>query len=98
MTVEQTEMEIVEQDLAYDESDAGPYHRTHIVNPPMNRHVPGWVPDWEAQDVVDAARGLGVEVVALCGLKFIPTRNPDKYDACTQCFKVAEMIMSGLNE
>jgi Protein of unknown function (DUF3039) len=27
----------------------------------------------------------GVEVIALCGWKFVPTRDPEKYPICKRC-------------
>jgi hypothetical protein len=51
-----------------------------------------------AQDIVDTARMLGSEITALCGYKFIPMRNPEKYEACQQCMDIAGFIMSSLGE
>jgi len=39
-----------------------------------------------------------MEIVALCGFKFIPQHNPDKYDACEACIKIAGDIMKELGE
>lgn len=76
----------------YEDSD-DPNKRAHIVNPPDNPHISNGFPDMEGHQVVDIARAMRIEIMALCGYKFIPVLNPDKYDACTQCFKVAEWIM-----
>lgn len=40
----------------------------------------------------DMMRGyvLGEEIVALCGFRFIPTRDPDKYPMCKECLSLAE--------
>jgi hypothetical protein len=36
---------------------------------------------------------FGEEVVALCGERFIPTRDPDRYPLCGTCREVAQRIM-----
>lgn len=82
-------IETIEDVLPYESTD-DPNTKTHIVNPPSNKHVPGWTPRWDAQDVVDFARMLSVEVVALCGHQFVPKHNPEAHDICMQCMKVAE--------
>jgi hypothetical protein len=46
---------------------------THIVN----QHLPG-------NSIADASI-FGTEVVALCGHKFIPTRDPEKLPLCQAC-------------
>lgn len=71
-------------------------HKAHIVSPPENAHL--FQPGMEAQDIVDIARSMGYEVVALCGYKWVPKRNPDKYDACQLCMDIAGEIMRGLGE
>ena len=68
-------------------------HHTHIINPPDNLHI--WTPDMEhVQEVVDIARVTEQEVQALCGYRFVPKHNPEKFDACPACMKVAEQLMS----
>lgn len=68
--------------------------RTHIVNPPMNRHLPGWSPAWGGQDVVDTARLLRLEIIALCGFRFIPLQDPERFDACGACMEIAGILMN----
>jgi hypothetical protein len=82
--------------LPYDDTDDGTKPLAHIVNPPMNLHI--WTPGMEAQDVVDIARATGQEVVALCGYRWVPKRNPDKYDVCKTCMDIAGNIMRDLGE
>lgn len=82
---------ILDEILPYEESD-DPNRRAHIVNPPMNLHI--WRPGMEGQDIVDLARLTGTEIMALCGFKFVPKRNPDKFDACDVCMKIAGHILS----
>lgn len=82
--------------VPYEEND-DPLHRTHIVNPPDNRDL--WKHfNMTAQDIVNLARELGKEVVALCGYRFVPKHNPDKYDACEACMNVAGIYMRGKGE
>lgn len=82
-----TDLEI----LPYEEAQDYGEHKTHIINPPANLHI--FQEGMEAQDIVDIARATGQEVVALCGFRFIPKRNPDKYDACQLCIDKAGEIM-----
>lgn len=98
-TVELVDLGEIESlnDMVYEETD-DPNARTHIVNPPDNPHISYGHPDMEAQEVVDTARRLGIEIVALCGYKFVPKHNPDKLDACEACMKVAEAIMREMGE
>lgn len=93
ITVQRT---IAEDLIPYEEPDPQREYKAHIVNPPANTHI--WQPGMEAQDVVDVARVKGLEVVALCGYKFIPKHNPDKFDACEACMKIAGDIMREAGE
>lgn len=70
--------------------------RAHIVNPPKNLHI--WREGMTAQDIVDYARILGLEVVALCGYTWIPKHNPDKVDVCDACMTEAGNLMRGAGE
>ena len=80
----------------YDDTDDGADHRTHVVNPPENMHI--WLPGMGAQDVVNIARITGQEIKALCGYVFVPKRNPEKYDTCEPCIKVAGDLMRSKGE
>lgn len=92
-----TLLEIVEDtDLVPYEEDNDPKRRTHIINPPSNLHI--WKPGMSTQDVVDIARFYDLEVIALCGYTWIPKHNPEKYDVCEPCFKIAGDLMRGANE
>lgn len=92
-----TELEILTSvDVApYEDSD-DPNRRTHIVNPPNNLHI--WEIGMSAQDIVNIARMTGMHVVALCGYTWIPKHNPDKYDACDTCIRIAGDLMRGNGE
>ena len=87
-----TLLEIVEAtELFPYEEDNDPRRRTHIFNPPSNLHI--WKQGMSGQDVVDIARLNGLEIIALCGYTWIPKHNPEKYDVCEPCFKVAAELM-----
>lgn len=80
------------QDTDIRETPEGPSLR-HIVNPPSNLHI--WRLGMTAQDIVDVARVNGVEITALCGAKFIPTKNPEDVDkTCDTCMDIASIMMS----
>jgi hypothetical protein len=87
------QLTILEEMIPYYDQDDGKDHFTHIINPPNNIHI--WEPGMEAQDIVAIARATGQIVVALCGYKFVPKRNPEKYPACDSCIKIAHDIMAG---
>jgi len=42
----------------------------------------------------DQMRGyvMGEEVVALCGTRFVPTRDPERYPVCEACKQALTMI------
>jgi hypothetical protein len=87
-----TEFEVVELDeiVPFEEpTDAD--QKAHVVNPPLNTHI--WKPGITSQDMVDLARTYGIELVALCGHRFVPKHNPDKLDACETCMKIAGELM-----
>lgn len=87
----QSNLEILlEEIMPYEDSD-DPNRRTHIVNAEMNQHL--GMPDASAQELVDTARMTGQEIISLCGHKWVPVHNPEKYDACKSCVKIAEILM-----
>jgi len=69
----------------YEDSD-DPNKKAHVVRAGDNPHI--GAPDWTGQEVVDAARALGLEVTALCGYKWIPKHNPANHDACGTCLDI----------
>lgn len=73
----------------YEEND-DPNHRTHIVRGEENSRL--WQEGMRAQNLVDLARMLGTEIVALCGHTWIPAHNPEKFDICEPCLKLAHLI------
>lgn len=96
-TITQPEAGIINiEELFPYEEPADPETKAHIINPPANVHL--WRKGMEAQDVVDLARSLEVEVEALCGHVFVPKHNPDVLDVCDPCIKIAGDIMKELGE
>lgn len=79
--------------MPYEDND-DPLHRTHVIRPEDNAHILEGA-SVGAQDIVDMARLTGQEVIALCGYRFVPKHDPEKYEACQACFKVAEHLMRG---
>lgn len=80
--------------VPYEHEDEAPGERkTHVVNPPKNLHI--WQPGMSMQEVVDIARMTEQEVVALCGYTWVPKRNPDRYDACSECMRLAGELIAG---
>jgi len=73
----------IEITIPYEDDDGD--HKTHIVMPPQNEHVIPAEMDPSAQEIVDFARMTGQEVIALCGYKWVPKRNPEKYPICQPC-------------
>lgn len=88
MTTEIIEQEVVELEelMPYEDND-DPLHRTHIIDGRQNDHITQGA-EMSGQDVVDTARLLGMEVVALCGYKWVPKHNPQKFDVCQACIHV----------
>lgn len=82
-------------DEPYEDSD-DPNRKAHIVNPPGNLHI--WQPGMTTKEMVAIARRNGIEVVALCGYRWVPKHDPDKFDACETCIKIAGEIMRGAGE
>lgn len=81
MTVVDTDLDMVEQEIAET------LRLTHIVNPPMNEHVGG--PGLTSKEIVFIAREFHIEVVALCGYRWVPVNDPEKYPVCEECMRIA---------
>ena len=80
----------------FEDTDDGESHATHMINPPDNLHI--WQPGMEIREVVQIARDSNLEVKALCGYVWVPKRNPEKYDTCEPCLKVAGELMRSMGE
>lgn len=81
-TIESLDLEII----PFEEND-DPDLRTHIVVGVDNLHI--WRSGMSSRDVVDMARMMGVEVKALCGYVFIPKHNPERFNSCEGCLRMA---------
>lgn len=46
----------------------------------------------KAQDIVLEARISGIPIVALCGKKWIPQRDPQKFPICPECLEIAAKL------
>jgi hypothetical protein len=79
-----------------EKTEDGIKHYRHIISPPENKGIFALLvrrgnSDPSAQDIVDVARVNHLEVTAICGYKWIPTRNPEDHDTCPICVDVAGM-------
>lgn len=97
-TLSETKQTIIEKlievfDTPYTD-DGDPSHKTHFINPAMNTDIQDQYGPMDAAIIVKTARFFGIEIVALCGFKFIPERNPEKYDSCEPCAHAAADIIS----
>lgn len=93
MTESQTEVETDLDVLPFEMPADDNMHLTHVINPPMNTHI--WKPGMSSRDVVDIARSRQQEITALCGFKWVPKFNPDKFPACAACMNRAAEIIRG---
>lgn len=82
MTVTDTDLTSVEEEIAE------ALRNTHIVNPPDNKHITQGR-DMTAGEIVAHARAALLEVVALCGYRWVPINNPEKYPLCEECSRIA---------
>lgn len=89
-----TDADILNIIAPYEDSD-DPNRKTHVVigqaSPPINTHI--WKPGMSGQDIVDIARAMIIEVTALCGYTWVPKHNPEKFDACETCIRMAGQMM-----
>jgi hypothetical protein len=81
----------IEDMLPYE--DDGKDRLAHYINPAMNGHIQNGVP-MTAKEILFIARLNHLEVVALCGYRWVPNHNPDKYDLCQECSDIANQIIS----
>lgn len=85
-TQEVTDVEIV----PYETTDDPSLH-AHYINPPDNIHI--WQPGMKTQEIVDIARMMGIEIVALCKYRWVPKHDPAKHPICSKCVDVAAQIV-----
>lgn len=75
----------------YDDTDDGQEHFRHVVRPIENAHID--IDGVKMEGLVDLARMQGTFLVALCGYRWTPKRNPTKYPTCPACLERVEEIM-----
>lgn len=56
---------------------------THIIQPAVGDTR-------DAATIVTEARVLGLELTALCGKKWIPEHNPERFPLCETCVEIWE--------
>lgn len=94
MTDTIVEQSIIEQTFVDNQTKPKHGDLRHIVNPPDNPHISHGFPDMLAQEVVNIARANGIEIKALCGVVFVPTKDPNTVkETCDACLAIAGMIM-----
>lgn len=80
--------------MPYDETDGGHDHLAHLVRPWDNGITDPSDPT-TGQDLVDLARLGGFEVVAACGHRWVPSRDPKRYPVCEPCLDIAAAAIGG---
>jgi hypothetical protein len=81
-----------DEELETDDSDSEDVR--HIVSPVGNEHI--WRPGMEAQDVVDIAIVRGIEIVALCGYRWVPSSVVTQgLETCEICVDLMSKILNG---
>lgn len=69
---------------------------THIITSAENLHI--WEEGMTSGEVVSIARMMGYELTALCGFKWVPKSNPEKFDICQTCVDIARFRMQMAGE
>lgn len=96
-TLSETDQIVVVDEDVFDTpytKDDDPARKAHFINPAMNQELQHKFGPMGAGDIVKTARFFRLEIVALCGFKFIPEHNPEKYDSCEACASIAADIIS----
>lgn len=79
-------IEKIEDLFPYEPDDGNKDRRSHIVRAGDNDHIAKG-DNMDAMEIINAARLMGEEVVALCGYRWVPSRNPKQYPICDECMK-----------
>jgi len=90
MTTTQTEIQpvMVEDAFPY-EDDHDPHARAHIVDFLGNKKLDElYAAAKNATEVVEIARVCGIEVLAICGYRWVPKRNPTNHETCAKCLAI----------
>lgn len=83
---------ILKPDTGANTLSRDPEKLTHIVNPELNQHIRMWHL-MSSASLVKYARQLRIPIVSLCGKKWVPDDDPEKYDACGTCINIAGRLM-----
>lgn len=98
-TIETTEIEAIDLESMMnpfkDPSDADPNHRAHYVSLRDNPEFEKRFGNMNATELINTARFHGVEIIAMCGHKWVPQLEPGKFEVCSPCADVAYNRLSG---
>lgn len=98
MTLSSPEIETREIESIDLDEMLNPFEEDDGSNPNRKAHYVVWEdnPEFVARfgpmsspELVSTARLHRVEVIALCGYKWVPVLNPKKFDVCARCVDVA---------
>lgn len=87
--VDQDSQSIVVEDIDASREDD---NLRHIVRPMDNPGIANPLSDTYVQDIVDIAMVKGLELVALCGKKWVPSRSTENRKTCNPCIEIAGRI------
>lgn len=77
---------VVDNEISFrpEYKEADPDKRAHIFRGEENPEL--WQDGFtDAQQLVNLARDLQLEITAICGHKLVPSRDPQKHDICQPC-------------
>lgn len=87
----------MEELVPYDKLEKDHNLKVHIATPAENLHI--WRPGMSTPDMITVARCLRVEIVAICGHRWIPSHNPEEIkDVCEACTEEAAKRMQEAGE
>lgn len=87
-TVEQIETDV--EIIPFEKADPAK-DKAHIIRAMDNLHISRV---YGSNDMVDVARMMGLELIALCGHRWIPSKNPNELPVCVPCMKKAHELLS----
>lgn len=77
--LERTEVDESIAHLDFDLEDDDPESVSHIIKSPL------WAGGISAQEIIAVATARGLELEALCGHRFIPTKSVEGLPVCKAC-------------
>jgi hypothetical protein len=97
--IETREIEAVDFDELmnpFEEDDGSdPNRKAHYVTWEDNPEFVARFGQMRSAELVSTARLHRVEVVALCGYKWVPKLKPQQFDVCSRCVDVAANRITG---